>query len=167
MGQPVFHLYIKQKQDDKRLNWVNYLWNVNLDVNIQYTSRYKLKWYLYLIYHHGGLQTDWVRSGKPANEVVETKWKFLSSGLVQTESFTCLLYLIIQLRPNFCLCPAIPYNPNGNFLQRKLPLMSNCKKLPQIQWVSIKDAATNFDRKLCCKKYGKFTLPLLCIPWKF
>lgn len=59
-----------------------------------------------------------------------------------------LFYLIIQFWLKFCLCPAIRYNPTGNLLQRKLPLMSNCKKLPQIQWVSIKHAPSLTDREL-------------------
>ena len=53
-----------------------------------------------------------------------------------------LLYLIIQFRLKFCLCSLVRNNPTGNLLQRKLPLMSNCKKLPQIHWVSIEHAAT-------------------------
>ena len=59
-----------------------------------------------------------------------------------------LFYLIIQFWLKFCLCPAIRYNPTGNLLQRKLPLMSNCKKLPQIQWVSIKHAPSLTAREL-------------------
>ena len=103
--------------------------------------------------------TDLERSEniKAANEVVETKWR---SGLYW--EFHMFVVFNYTVKTKLLSLPSNSLQ-SQRFLQRKHPLMSNCKKLPQIQWVSIKHA-TKFDRKLSRKKYGNFTLHrLLCV----